>query len=162
MSENKQEWFIAERTRALAMLHLTRRDDLEVTPAGQGVGLEYIVYITKGGKERSLRQFGVFLRGTKSPVTERHLDKLLRPTMQSFLGIGPFPYPVCLFHFTMEDDQGYFTWVAEPAVTEDGPRLLMHEEAHCRKLDRAALDEIVSRVDSWYDAFFGRIAVKAS
>jgi hypothetical protein len=31
-----------------------------------------------------------------------------------------------------------------------------------RGLDRAALDEIVSRVDLWYDAFFASIAVKAS
>ena len=95
-------------------------------------------------------------------VTEGHLDKVLRPAMQSFLRIGPFPYPVCLFHFTMDDDQGYYTWVAEPAVTDAGPRLLMHETPHCRKLDNVALDEIVARVDGWYDAFFGRIAVKAS
>jgi hypothetical protein len=62
----------------------------------------------------------------------------------------------------MDDDQGYYTWVAEPEVLDNAPRLLMHGEAHCRKLDRAALDEIISLVDHCYDAFFGRIAVKAS
>jgi hypothetical protein len=164
MTKNDQEWFVAERTRALALRYLTRRDDLVVTEAGRGVGLEYVVYITRGeeAQGRSVRQFGVFLRGTKNAVTEEHLDKVLRPTMQGFLRTGQFPYPVCLFYFTMDDDQGYFTWVAEPAVAEEGPRLLMHAEAHCRKLDRAALDEIVSRVDRWYDAFFASIAVKAS
>jgi hypothetical protein len=164
MTRKEQEWFVAERARALALMHLTRRDDLIVTAAGQGVGLDYLVYIAKGGQARegSARQFGVFLRGTKSAVTEEHLDKVLRPTMQGLLRIGPFPYPVCLFHFTMDDDQGYFTWVAEPAVTREGPRLLMRREAHCRKLDRAALDDIVGRVDRWYDAFFESIAVQAS
>jgi hypothetical protein len=164
MTKNDQEWFVAERTRALALMHLTRRDDLTITEAGQGVGLEYIVYLTRGHKaqERSVRQFGVSVRGTKNLVTPEHLDKALRPTMQGFLRAGPFPYPVCLFHFTMDDDQGDFTWVAEPAVGQEGPRLLMHAEAHCRKLDRAALDEVVSRVDRWYDAFFASIAVKAS
>jgi len=162
MSEEKQDWFVAERARALTMIHLTRRKDLLVKQAGREVGLEYVVSITKDEGEPSLRQFGVFLRGAKTAVTEDHLDKLLRPTMRSFQRIGPFPYPVCLFHFTMEDDQGHFTWVAEPVVGEDGPKLLMHAKAHCRKLDRAVLDEIVDRVDRWYDAFFRRIAVKAS
>ena len=162
MSENKQAWFIAERARALAVIHLTRRDDLVVMKPGQGVGLEFIVTITKEKGEPSLRQFGVFLQGAMTAMTESGLDRALRPTMQSFLRIGQFPYPVCLFYFSMEDDNGYYTWVAEPAVTDDGPRLLMHPSPHCRKLDRAALDEIVGNVDRWYDAFFARIAVKAS
>src|SRR5829696_1412222 len=101
MSEEKQEWFVAERAKALAMVHLTRRSDLVVMNAAQGVGLQFIVSITKEKGEPTVRQFGVFLRGTKSPVTEAHLDKVLRPTLQSFLRIGQFPYPVVLFHFTM-------------------------------------------------------------
>src|ERR1700731_3103781 len=104
MSEHKQEWFIAERTRALAMIHLTRRKDLVVRNAPPDIGLEFIVSITKDPGEPSLRQFGVVLRGVKSAVTEAHLDKVLRPTLQSFLRTGPFPYPVCLFHFSMDDD----------------------------------------------------------
>ncbi|HKB38859.1 MAG TPA: hypothetical protein VKD72_20615, partial [Gemmataceae bacterium] len=76
--------------------------------------------------------------------------------------IGEFPYPVCLLHFTMDDDQGYYTWVAEPVVTKDGPRLIQHAQAHCRKLDREALDHIVASVDRWYEAFFQTIAVKTS
>ena len=47
MSEEKQKWFVAERARALAMIHLTRRDDLTVVKAGQGLGLEFIVTVAK-------------------------------------------------------------------------------------------------------------------
>lgn len=162
MSQENQTWFVAERARALALVHLTRREDLIVKKAAEEVGLKFLVSIKKEQGEPAVRQFGIFLRGTKSPVTTAHLDGVLRPTMQRFLHIGPFPYPVCLFHFTMDDDQGYFTWVAEPAVAENGPRLLMHEHAHSRKLDTAALDEIVGKVDRWYDAFFVQVAVKAS
>jgi hypothetical protein len=82
--------------------------------------------------------------------------------MWSFLRRGQFPYPVCLFHFIMDGDQGHYTWVTEPAVTSEGPRLLMHEAANCRTLDKAALDEIVDKVDRWYDAFLNQIAVKPS
>lgn len=162
MSEEKQKWFVAERARALAMIHLTRRDDLIVTKADQGSGLEFIVSITREEGEPSLRRFGVFLRGTKGPLTEARLDAVLRPAMRSLFGMGEFPYPVCLFHFSMDDDKGHYTWVAEPSVTDEGPRLLMHQAPHCRKLDRAALDGIVDKVDRWYDAFFGQIAVEAS
>jgi hypothetical protein len=163
MVENKPSWFVKQRTRALAMVHLTRRDDLVVTARPQeGVDLDLLVRITKKGEERSLRQFGVLLRGRRDALTETQLDKKLRPTLQSLARTGPFLYPVCLFYFTMVGDQGYYTWVAEPAVAEEEPRLLMHEHAHCRKLDRPALDEIVGLVDRWYDAFFSRITVKAS
>lgn len=162
MSKNEQEWFIAERSKALALMHLTRRQNLVVTSAGRDVGLEFIVSVAKPEGEKSLRPFGVFLRGTKSAATEEQLNPVLRPTMQALQRLGQFPYPVCLLYFTMDDDQGYSTWVAEPEVAGGAPRLLTHGVAHCRKLDRAALDEIVSRVDRWYDAFFGRIVVKAS
>jgi hypothetical protein len=43
-----------------------------------------------------------------------------------------------------------------------GPRLLLHSEPHCHRFDRVLLDRIVGEVDRWYDAFFARIAVKAS
>jgi hypothetical protein len=120
MTRKDQEWFVAERSRALALMHLTRRADLVVTEAGRGVGLEYLVHIARRQEARapSVRQFGVFLHGTKSAVTAAHLDKMLRPTMQGFLRIGPFPYPVCLFSFTMDDDLAYTTWVAEPAAPD--------------------------------------------
>ena len=162
MSEENQEWFVAERTRALAMVHLTRRDDLKVVKAEPGLGLEFIVAVAKESGVPSLRQFGVALRGTKSPVTVAHLDKVLRPTMQSFARRDAFPFPICLFHFTMDDDKGYYTWVAEPAVADGEARLLRRQAAHCETLDRAALDQIVGQVDRWYDAFFGRITVEAS
>jgi hypothetical protein len=163
MSKNDQEWFVAQRSRALALMYLTRRQDLvikEVT--GTGIGLEWEVTLTREGREGSLRKFGALVRGAKNPVTEKHLNNVLTPMMEGFSRAGQFPYPVCLLYFTMDDDQGYYVWVAEPAVESGVPRLLMHTEAHCRKLDRVALDEIVALVDRWYDAFFDRIAVKVS
>jgi hypothetical protein len=161
MSEEKQEWFIAERARVLAMVALTRRDDLLIMPAGQSVGIQFLVCITKEGT-LPVRQFGLALRGTLRAVTESHLDQVLRPAMQEFLHIGEFPYPVCLFHFTMDDSQGYYTWVAEPLVGAGGPVLLRHESPQGRKLDKGAVDEIVGKVDRWYDASFAQIAVRTS
>ena len=121
MSEESRSGSLPKERPALAMIHLTRRDDLTVVKADQGLGLEFIVVVATEGGEPSLRQFGVALRGTIDRVTVAHLDEVLRQAMQSFRGVGAFPYPVCLFHFTMDDDKGHYTWVAEPAVTGGGP-----------------------------------------
>lgn len=160
MSEKaRQEWFIAERTRALAMVYLTRRDDLALAPAGRESGLDLVVSL-KG--ERGPRPFGVMLRGALGTTSEERLDEALRPAMQAVGGRGEFPYPVCLLYFTMADDRGYYTWVAEPAVVDGVAQLVLHSEPHGRKFDRTALDEIVGQVGHWYEAFFARVAVKAS
>ncbi len=69
-------------------------------------------------------------------------------------------FPVCLFYFTMEETQGWYTWVAEPVVTETGAtRLAHHEQASCELLDRAALDLIVEKVNRWYDAYLKSAAI---
>jgi hypothetical protein len=163
VGNKEQEWFVAERTRALATMYLTRRDDIVIKDARDAeVGLEYLIYIVKETEVPAVRQFGVALRGTPSPATEGQLDKVLRPTVRGLHRVGLVPYPVCLFHFTMEDNQGYYTWVAEPAVIDGAPKLLTHSEPHCRKLDREALDGIVNQVDRWYDAFFANISIRAS
>jgi hypothetical protein len=162
MSENGKDWFVVERARALAWVHLTERDDLVIAPAGKDVGLDYLVSLTKKDDKPSLRQFGVILRAARKPVTLNQLDKLLRPTMQSLQRVGEFPYPVCLLYFTMEDNRGYYTWVAEPLLTSDGkPQLQRRAAASCNPLDRPALDRIVSQVSAWYEAFFSSIVVSA-
>ena len=162
MSKNGNEWFLSERAKAMAWMHLTQRDDLLVTRAGADIGLDYLVSLTKQKEKPSLRQFSVILRAARKAVNPERLDKLLRPSMESWQKVGEYPYPVCLFYFTMEDNQGYYTWVAEPILTDDGkPRLKCHAAASCKPLDRPALDRIVSQVSAWYDAFFSTIVVSA-
>lgn len=162
MRENRKEWFVAERARALAWMYLTERDDLLLTPAAREVGLDYLASLTTKNDKPSLRQFGVILRAARKPAGEEQLDKLLRSTMQSLQRIEEFPYPVLLLYFTMEDNRGYFTWVAEPTLTDEGkPRLQRHATAACKRLDGPALDHIVAEVRKWYDAFFSSIVVSA-
>ena len=85
MTKKAPEWFGVERCRALTLMHLTRCDDLVVTAAGRGIGREYVVSVTRGpeAEERAGRQFGKFLRGTTSAVTEEQLR--LTPQVSHFL-----------------------------------------------------------------------------
>ena len=152
---NEERAFISERVRDLAVMYLTRRSDLEVKCQENGdKWVDCIVEIT--GKDKpSRRMFGVELRGTMSPVTDDHANKVLLPSMQSMRRRGDFPFPVYLLYFTMKDNGGRFTWIAEPVIKDGKPALQYHEKADTKKFDRRTLDEIVDKINRWFDAMPG-------
>jgi hypothetical protein len=157
MAQNTtQQRFIAERVRALAVVYLTRRDDLIVTEEATDAGVDLWVTLKLENKEAH-RKFGVELRGGWTAMTRDNANKTLYPSMQRMLRYGPFPFPVVLFFFTMENNEGWYTWVAEPVVSLEGDfELVQHGEASCRPLNSGAIGEIVEAVDRWYDAFFAK------
>ena len=151
MTEDTKELFIADRVRAMATVLLTRRDDLVVNETKQSTGLDYHVFGDREDKPMRLA-FGVLLRGVSSPVTAEHANKVLGPTMGQFQGMRKFTYPVCLFFFTMREEQAYFSWLAEPRVTDSGPKLVHHDKANCVPLTDELLNLVVGQVVNWYDA----------
>jgi hypothetical protein len=66
-----------------------------------------------------------------SPTTPEQANKALVPTRGFFQGLRKFTSPVCLFFFTVRDEQAFFTWLAEPVVNGDGPKLVHHAQANC-------------------------------
>src|SRR5208337_2760287 len=149
MNREFKKWFVAERARALAMLFLTRRKDLVVKETKEENALDYTVYIKTRGDARN-RSFGVYMEAGMTPVMPDGADKQLKPVMGKVQSIGAFHFPVCVFYFTVKDDQGYYAWAYEPIVTAQGqPGLRAHEKAHCRKLDNESLEAIVSAVKRW-------------
>jgi hypothetical protein len=156
MSEKEQqrEVFIEKRARALTMMLLTRCEKLLIEEVKDDIGLDYIVRFHTEGKE-GLREFGIELRAVWATVTKVHADSVLQPALQQVQRYGPFPLPVCLFFFTMENDGAWYTWVVEPVESENGQPLLRScDEPDCRQLDKKTLKEIIERVDVWYDAIF--------
>jgi hypothetical protein len=154
MGKGFKEFFLAERGRALAIVYLTRREDLRIEAAKEELGLDFLVYIVKE-EEPSQRPFGVLLRAEMAPVDPERANALLRPSVSNFRNLGTFPYPVCLFLLTMRDDRGYYTWLLEPLINGQGkPRLRERSEADCKPLDKEGIDEIVATVDRWYDALY--------
>ena len=152
----QQQRFVAERARTLAVVYLTRREDLIITEETADVGVDLWVTLNLEENEGH-RKFGVELRGSWKAVTADHVNKTLYPSMQRMLRYGPFPFPVVLFCFTMENNEGWYTWVAEPVVSPSGDfGLVQHGEASCHPLNTKAIDKIVEAVDRWYDAFFAK------
>ena len=147
---------IGERVKALATILLTRREDISIHEVTEDFGLDFIVTIVHEEKP-GLRQFGVKMRGVWSKVTAENANAVLYPSMQRMLRYGPFPYPVVLFFYTMENGEAWYTWTTEPWLSSDGGfELRANEEASCHPLDDAAVDGIISKVDAWYDVFFER------
>jgi hypothetical protein len=154
--QSTQEYFIAERARILALVYLTRREDLIVTEETADVGVDLWVTLNRGNKGGH-RKFGVQIKGARAAVAPGQINKTLRPGIQQMLRHRPFPFPVVLFFFTMENNEGWYTWVAEPVVSSAGDfEIVEHSEASCRPLDTEAINEVVEAVDRWYDAFFAR------
>ena len=151
MTSQAKELFIADRARALAAVILTRRHDLHVEETKRTTGLDLHVYIDREDKPMRLA-FGVLLRGVTSAMTPENANKVLGPTMAQFQGMRKFTYPVCLFFFTMRDEQALFSWLAEPVVGSSGPKLVHQVKPNCVPLTDDVLDDLIERVVNWYDA----------
>jgi hypothetical protein len=146
-----REWFVAERARALAVVLLTRRDDLVVKDTKEENSLDYTVDI-KTGDGAGNRPFGVYVAGTMSPTTLDGATKQLQPVVRQVQSLGPFHFPVCVFFFTVKDDQAHYAWAYEPVIAGKGePRLTAHAAAPCQKLGDDSLEEIVFSVKRWYE-----------
>ncbi len=158
MAQNtaQQARLIGARIRASATVLLTRREDVSIQEVTEDFGIDLIATIAHQDKA-GLRQLGVELKGVWAKVTAEHASMVLRPSMRKMLRYGPFPFPVAVFFYTMEDDAGWYTWTNEPLISVDGGcELRTHEEADCRPLNDAAVDEIIDRVDAYYDLFYSK------
>ncbi len=151
MTDEAREMFVADQARALATVLLTRRGDLTIMETKKDTGLDFHVYIGREDKPMRL-VFGVLLRGVAPPLTADQADKVLGPTLGQFRGMRKFTYPVCLFFFTLREEQAFFSWLAEPVVKGGAPKLVHHEKAHCVPLTDDLLDQVVEQIVAWYDA----------
>jgi len=151
VTNEAKEQLIAEQVRAMATVFLTRRGDLTIVDTKQDTGLDLHVYINREDKLMRLT-LGILLRGVPSPVSVEAANKLLGPTLGQFQGLRKFTYPVCLFLFTLRQEQAFFSWLAEPVVSNGVPKLVHRTRADCIDLTDAVLERTLDRVVAWYDA----------
>jgi len=159
----RHESFIDERVRALATMYLTRRKDLSLNFDEKEGGIDLLVDIlpaTGHDEEAGRRMFGVELKGANGSIS---IDQAQRQFKSAFKGkyrVPGLPFPLCLFLFTMADNQGYFAWLIEPAIQNGLSKLrAVDDKPSVRILDKAALDEIIESVNKWYEVFYRTISV---
>lgn len=152
--QTKQPWYISLRAEALAIVYLTDRDDLIVSQQQQSTGLDLLVTITKDGNS-SGRLFGVQVKAVASSselIQHNDIVKIKINKFNHLDKISDLPFPVCLFFFTLDNDQGYYKWILEPNIDgKDSINLLFNNSAEMRRIDEEEIEKIISRVNSWYE-----------
>lgn len=151
----EQAWYIGQRAESLTVVYLTRRDDLIVTPQPSCYGLSFLVEISKSGS-RSGRIFGIQIEATvnNTKVFENH-NKIfeIKQDLPSTDSISELPFPVCLFFWTLNNDEAYYKWILEPVIeTQNYPRLLFNQSQVFKRLNNEEIEKIVSTVNNWYDS----------
>src|SRR4051812_26580929 len=139
MRTDFKTWFAAARAKALAVVLLTRRDDLEVEETSGDMGPDFTVRI-KSPDGSGPCSFGVLLRSTLSPVTIKQANARLRPTLNGLPREGEVLMPVSVFYYPVKDDQGYYTWGHEPVIERGRAKLRRQGETDCRALDNEAVE----------------------
>jgi hypothetical protein len=155
MAEN-ESWYLAERAEQLAIIHLSRRDDLVINrQSGADYGVDLLVSLTRDS-EYTGRVFGVIVKALKSYRQPRPIATAgaeIRFDLRELKIPDDLPFPLCLFVFVMEDDAGHYQWIKRPAYGLDGrPWLLMDRTGGFKKLNDEAIDLIVSEVSDWYES----------
>lgn len=161
----EQAWYIAERAEALATLFLTRRDDLEVIPTGRyGRDASYDILV-RIKQEHAVTDatFGIEVKGVRSEK-RRGSNSFLVNYVRSEIRDAAFP--VCIFLFAVDDEQGYYRWLFEPVISPTGKATLRfgldmaHDDLARRErvavrsifepLTGHAIDALIERVKHWY------------
>jgi len=153
MAAKKDAWYLESRAESLALMYLTRYPDLRIEKSPRDYGLDFLVTVPKG-RGYTGRIFGI---QTKGAVSARQTSKSavalpVEFARKELAASHDMPFPVCLFFFTMENDQGYYKWVKEPDLTASGaPKLIINKSTELKKLTNRELDTIISKLKTWYD-----------
>ncbi|MEH2415360.1 DUF4365 domain-containing protein [Nostoc sp.] len=151
--ETAAPWYIGKRAESLAIVYLTRRDDLIISQPTPDKGLDFLITITKDGVS-SGRLFGVEVKATVSTpglIQHNQIFKLKNNRNEN-KQIRDLPFPVCRFFFILDNDKAYYKWILEPNINEQNNLgLNFNESDDLKKLNDKEIANIISTVNSWYD-----------
>ena len=160
MARKTADSLMEQRTHAMTMVLLTGRDDLKVVES-RVEGIDLFVSILKQGKT-TLRQFGLILRGhVRELRSPKEAGSALNSIRDQLPEVEPFSTPICVFLANMTGFRSFYAWEFEPTSGANGPRLLHRNPLECKDLNEAALADIVSCVDNYYDALLSESLIKS-
>jgi hypothetical protein len=148
MAEQKDPWFVIERSEALAAFLLTNRKDVDVVvQRKRDDGVDLIVGLD-GRTSPPTRLFVVQVKGT---VSANPADWMQDVKQLFSTGGGQLYLPTCVFVVNVRDNKTLYAWIAEPTAEPDRATLKFHQAPAFHELNDAAVTEIVSRVKAFYD-----------
>ncbi|MCP4698542.1 MAG: DUF4365 domain-containing protein [Gammaproteobacteria bacterium] len=155
MIAKKTLWYIGQRAEQLAFVYLSRRDDLIIANGSDSHGLDLIVNITGNGKFTG-RMFGVQLKAYKTledVISERKKDCIeVKPGLKKARILKDIPFPMVMFLFGMDNDEGYYHWVNQKSLHE---MINRNPESSCqtsfKKITNQNINCLVREINQWYD-----------
>ena len=150
MDKQEQNELLQERANSLATILLTRRSDVYLSSPPKSSPLSMLADILKQGQKVE-RQFGVKVLGTMGKPTSARLLSTAKPALDA-LQAADLSIPVVLLLFNMPADDGQLYWVVEPAIEGDRAHLVKHQNLLPFPLTTTLVNDIVTRIDLWYDA----------
>lgn len=150
----EQPWYLVERAEGLAVIYLTEDARVEVNRSRDVLsGLDIVATLRENGR-LGARLFGVEVKAARAHEAGRDNPKpktwAVSAERASFF--RDIPFPVCLFSFTVDDDQGQWGWIQQPVFHADtGSRLLFNGRVQLSPLTARGVTAIVSEVDRWYN-----------
>jgi hypothetical protein len=139
----EDEAFMADRAEALAVVALTRRDDIHLCRGPRWSGYDISAELLSDGVPTG-RVFAVQVVPTESELTKAQVQRLLRKETTRTSGKHQIDLPFMTLLADVVRDDVRFLW--QPTAETGGNT--QHIEA--RKLDAHALDEVVESVQEWY------------
>jgi hypothetical protein len=141
-----------ERAMKLAIVYLTRLDNVRVMQWSHGGGhTPDLVVALRENEVHTGHYFGVVPRPLPTGITfdslPRSLGRIDSQLDHPLYREGDFP--VCLFLFSMEDDQGYWRWMQKPIETPPG--LTFAQEKAWTPLNNTTLNSLLLSVKQWYE-----------
>jgi len=147
MAEEKDPWFVIERSEALAALLLTNQQDVEVVfQRKKDDGVDLVVGLD-GRTSPQTRLFVVQVKGTVSAEPADWLQNV----KQLFRGGRGIYLPTCVFVVNVRDNKTQYAWIAEPIAEPNRATLKFHQAPTFRELNDATMLEVVSQVKEYYE-----------
>jgi hypothetical protein len=144
-----EDRFFEMRAKQLAIVYLTRRSDVKVTQELQSSGgPDLTVSLQEDG-----RDVGRLLAiEVKAVASGKQVSTLLLGDAQ-VKAYSSYRFPICLFTFTMDDDQGYWRWIRRPVSNDsENRRLITEQNTALHLLTTEAMAALFDDVRAWYDA----------
>ena len=149
MPDEKDLWFVTERSEALAALLLTNEKDVQVMlQRKKDDGVDLLVGLDSPPSPPT-RLFVVQVKGT---VSANPADWMQNVKQLFRAGGGQLYLPTCVFVVNVRDNTTQYAWIAEPVAETNRATLKFHQDPTFHGLNDMSVAEIVSRVKAYYAA----------
>jgi hypothetical protein len=147
-AQKTQPWYVGKRAEAFVYSLLAGHNVAVQGQDTQNLGVDFLIDLRQGERELG-RYLAVQLLPYVSFPSEAELRKEVRKRFPRKLR-EEFSLPLAVFAVQVKELAAVYAWVIEPSV-EQGEAILRSGEYSWERLDDRAMEEILARVDTFWN-----------